>query len=86
MPLYAIEPDKLLDAADRLAPPQAGPGRPPYTARSRAAAPRRQAAIEERHAAFGMGTMIVVLALVLLAAPRTANASVWLERPEKWWR
>lgn len=37
MPSYPIEPDKLLDAADRLAPPEVGPGRPPYTAHRRAA-------------------------------------------------
>jgi hypothetical protein len=36
MPSYPIEPDKLLDAADFLAPSQAGPGRPPYTAHRRA--------------------------------------------------
>jgi len=36
MSSYPIEPDKLLDAADRLAPTQAGPGRPPYTAHRRA--------------------------------------------------
>ena len=36
MPTYPIEPDKLLDAADRLAPAQIGPGRPPYTAHRRA--------------------------------------------------
>lgn len=36
MPSYPIEPDKLLDAADRLAPAQAAPGRPPYTAHRRA--------------------------------------------------
>lgn len=36
MPSYPIEPDKLLDAADRLAPPEPGPGRPPYTAHRRA--------------------------------------------------
>lgn len=36
MPSYPIEPDKLLDAADRLAPAQTGPGRPPYTAHRRA--------------------------------------------------
>ncbi len=36
MPAYPIEPDKLLDAADLLAPPQTGPGRPPYTAHRRA--------------------------------------------------
>ena len=37
MPSYPIEPDKLLDAADRLAPPEVGRGRPPYTAHRRAA-------------------------------------------------
>jgi hypothetical protein len=36
VPTYPIEPDKLLDAADRLAPAEAGPGRPPYTAHRRA--------------------------------------------------
>lgn len=36
MPAYPIEPDKLLDAADRLAPAQPGRGRPPYTAHRRA--------------------------------------------------
>lgn len=36
MPSYPIEPDKLLDAADRLAPAQPGRGRPPYTAHRRA--------------------------------------------------
>jgi hypothetical protein len=36
MPLYPIEPDKLLDAANRLAPAQAGRGRPSYTAHRRA--------------------------------------------------
>lgn len=36
MPSYPIEPDKLLDAADRLAPPEPGRGRPPYTAHRRA--------------------------------------------------
>lgn len=36
MPPYPIEPDKLLDAAERLAPAQPGPGRPPYTAHRRA--------------------------------------------------
>lgn len=36
MPAYPIEPDKLLDAADRLAPAETGPGRPPYTAHRRA--------------------------------------------------
>jgi hypothetical protein len=34
---YPIEPDKLLYAAERLAPGQVGPGRPPYTAHRRAA-------------------------------------------------
>lgn len=33
---YPIEPQKLLDAADTLAPRAAGPGRPPYTAHRRA--------------------------------------------------
>lgn len=36
MPSYPIEPDKLLDAADRLAPANPGRGRPPYTAHRRA--------------------------------------------------
>ncbi len=36
MPAYPIEPDKLLDAANRLAPAAAGRGRPPYTAHRRA--------------------------------------------------
>lgn len=36
MPGYPIEPDKLLDAAERLAPEHPGPGRPPYTAHRRA--------------------------------------------------
>jgi hypothetical protein len=36
VPAYPIESDKLLDAADRLAPPATGPGRPPYTAHRRA--------------------------------------------------
>lgn len=36
MPAYPIEPDKLLDAADRLAPEKPGRGRPPYTAHRRA--------------------------------------------------
>jgi len=36
VPAYPIEPDKLLDAADRLAPAQTGRGRPPYTAHRRA--------------------------------------------------
>lgn len=36
MPAYPIEPDKLLDAAERLAPAQVGRGRPPYTAHRRA--------------------------------------------------
>lgn len=36
MPHYPIEPDKLLDAADRLAPASPGRGRPPYTAHRRA--------------------------------------------------
>lgn len=36
MPGYPIEPDKLLDAAERLAPASAGRGRPPYTAHRRA--------------------------------------------------
>jgi hypothetical protein len=36
VPLYPIEPDKLLDAADRLAPAEASRGRPPYTAHRRA--------------------------------------------------
>ena len=36
MPAYPIEPDKLLDAAERLAPSQPGPGRPSYTAHRRA--------------------------------------------------
>jgi hypothetical protein len=33
---YPIEPEKLLDAAERLAPAKAGRGRPPYTAHRRA--------------------------------------------------
>ena len=33
---YPIEPDKLLEAADRLAPASAPRGRPPYTAHRRA--------------------------------------------------
>lgn len=33
---YPIEPDKLLEAADRLAPAEAPRGRPPYTAHRRA--------------------------------------------------
>jgi hypothetical protein len=33
---YPIEPDKLLEAAERLAPPEPGRGRPPYTAHRRA--------------------------------------------------
>lgn len=36
MPSYPIEPDKLLDAANLLAPPVKGRGRPPYTAHRRA--------------------------------------------------
>lgn len=36
MPTYPIEPDKLLDAAERLAPARPGRGRPPYTAHRRA--------------------------------------------------
>jgi len=36
VPGYPIEPDKLLDAADRLAPANPGRGRPPYTAHRRA--------------------------------------------------
>jgi len=36
VPAYPIEPDKLLDAAERLAPAHVGPGRPPYTAHRRA--------------------------------------------------
>lgn len=36
MPTYPIEPDKLLDAAELLAPSSAGRGRPPYTAHRRA--------------------------------------------------
>lgn len=36
MPAYPIEPDKLLDAAERLAPDQPGRGRAPYTAHRRA--------------------------------------------------
>lgn len=36
MAAYPIEPDKLLDAAERLAPAQVGRGRPPYTAHRRA--------------------------------------------------
>lgn len=36
MPSYPIEPDKLLDAANLLAPRAKGPGRPPYTAHRRA--------------------------------------------------
>jgi hypothetical protein len=37
VPAYPIEPDKLLDAAERLAPAQVGRGRPPYTFHRRAA-------------------------------------------------
>lgn len=37
MPSYPIEPDKLLDAAERLTPAGVGRGRPPYTAHRRAA-------------------------------------------------
>ncbi len=36
MPSYPIEPDRLLDAANLLAPRAKGPGRPPYTAHRRA--------------------------------------------------
>lgn len=36
MPSYPIEPDKLLDAADLLAPERASRGRPRYTAHRRA--------------------------------------------------
>lgn len=36
MPTYPIEPDKLLDAADRLAPAKPGRGRPSYAAHRRA--------------------------------------------------
>jgi hypothetical protein len=36
VPSYPIEPEKLLDAADRLAPALTGPGRPAYTAHRRA--------------------------------------------------
>jgi hypothetical protein len=36
VPTYPIEPDKLLAAADQLAPPAARPGRPAYTAHRRA--------------------------------------------------
>lgn len=36
MPAYPIEPDKLLDVADMLAPEQAERGRPPYAAHRRA--------------------------------------------------
>ena len=36
MASYPIEPVKLLDAADLLAPAQVPPGRPPYTAHRRA--------------------------------------------------
>ena len=36
MSTYRIEPARLLDAAERLAPPQVAPGRPPYTAHRRA--------------------------------------------------
>ena len=36
MTSYPIEPDKLLEAAALLAPPDAKPGRPPYTAHRRA--------------------------------------------------
>lgn len=36
MPAYPIESDKLLDAAERLAPARPGRGRPPYTAHRRA--------------------------------------------------
>lgn len=36
MPVYPIESDKLLDAANRLAPARPGRGRPPYTAHRRA--------------------------------------------------
>ncbi|MDQ6744714.1 MAG: hypothetical protein M3Z27_01635 [Actinomycetota bacterium] len=51
---YPIEPDKLLDAADRLAPVRTGPGRPPYTAHRRAVSTAYYAvfhAITERVAA-----------------------------------
>jgi hypothetical protein len=36
LPHYPIEPDKLLDVADRLAPARPGPGRPAYAAHRRA--------------------------------------------------
>lgn len=36
MPAYPIEPDKLLVAADQLAPVKPGRGRPPYTGHRRA--------------------------------------------------
>jgi hypothetical protein len=36
LPAYPIEPAKLLDAAELLAPAQPGRGRPPYTAHRRA--------------------------------------------------
>jgi len=36
MPDYPIEPEKLLEAAELLAPREAPPGRPPYTAHRRA--------------------------------------------------
>jgi hypothetical protein len=36
VPAYPIEPDKLLDASERLAPARPGRGRPPYTAHRRA--------------------------------------------------
>jgi hypothetical protein len=36
VPTYAIEPDKLLTAADQLAPPRAKRGRPAYTSHRRA--------------------------------------------------
>jgi hypothetical protein len=54
VPSYPIEPDKLLDAADRLAPSQPGRGRPPYTAHRRAVSTAYYAlfhAITERVAA-----------------------------------
>jgi hypothetical protein len=36
VPAYPIEPEKLLDAANKLAPPDAPPGRPSYTSHRRA--------------------------------------------------
>jgi hypothetical protein len=59
MPSYPIEPDKLLDAADLLAPVQAGRGRPPYTAHRRAVSTAYYAvfhAITARIAAQGFPT------------------------------